>query len=66
MLQAEVFHSIVCCYAQFEVPHSIELGVAVYSELIEGSLTSSLLHLSSKNAKKDFILNWHKNLSTIK
>jgi hypothetical protein len=32
-----VLRGIACCYAQFKVPLSWELSVAVYPELVEGS-----------------------------
>jgi len=34
-------YGIAGCYTQFDVPLSIELSVAVYPELVEGSLTLS-------------------------
>jgi hypothetical protein len=36
-----------CCYAQFKVPLSWELSVAVYPELVEGSLTCTFKSYSA-------------------
>jgi len=38
---------IACCYAQFKVPLSWELSVAVYPELVEGSLTCTFKSYSA-------------------
>jgi len=37
-------YGIACCYAQFKVPLLWELSVAVYPELVEGSLTLYVLN----------------------
>jgi hypothetical protein len=42
MIPSEVFHGIVCCYAQFNVPLSWELSVAACPELV----SSQSLHRS--------------------
>jgi len=36
---------ITCCYAQFNVLLSIKLSVAVYSELVEESLSKGVLQI---------------------
>jgi len=41
MKQACVLCGVACCYAQFKVPLLWKLSVAVYPELVEGSLTLS-------------------------
>jgi len=46
--RAAVLCGIACCYAQFKVPLSWELSVAVHPELVEGSLTSAFGTMLSK------------------